>query len=136
MFKSLCLQHCHDKQCVVQNKSVLIQWQYVKTILCLQCFYNKWIEYLHVHLLLNITIFLKLEHHFESMLNNKIGDWIKEQLIFSWKITFPRSFLSGFTGKYCLPGTVLKVIISLYVNIICTLSVSLVKKEGGGNIKN
>lgn len=74
----LCLQHFHNKQSFVQIKLVLIQWEYVKTILCLQCFYNKWIEYLHVHLLLKITISVKLEQHFESMLNYQVGDWIKE----------------------------------------------------------
>lgn len=69
------------------------------------------------------------------MLNNKVGDWIKEWLMFSWKITFLRSFLSGFTGKYCLsPDILLKVIISLYVkrNLY---SFSIFGKKGGGKFK-
>lgn len=100
--------------------------------MCLQCFYNKWIEYLHVHLLLKITISLKLEHHFESMLNNKVGDWIKESLMFSWKITFLRGFLSGFTGKYCLlPDTALKVIISFYVKRNLYSQYLWLKRRGG-----
>jgi len=129
---SLCLQHFHNKQCEVQIKLVVVQWEYVKTILCLQCFHNKWNEYLRVHLMLKITFSLKLEHYSESMLN-KIGDWIKGWLIFSWRITCFRCFLSSFTGEYYHPpDTVLKGIISLVFTEICTLSVALVKKEGGG----
>lgn len=114
----LCLNLClclHNKQCEVQIKLIVVQWEYVKAILYLQCFHNKWNVYLHVHLLLKITISLKLEYHSQSMLN-KIGDWIKGWLIFSWKITCFRSFLSIFTGEYYLPpDTVLKGIISLCV---------------------